>query len=366
MSKKVSVIKTPAKLGFLSFLGDVQGCGTIRIIHPYLLLNHFRTNQVSVMSQTLNHYCFDPEFFKPYTFAQFQRSATEHHYKLFMHFKQVIQKKYRIPIIYEIDDMLINIPEYNYAAMYYKKSEEWVKRCMGIADGMVVSTPYLKKVYSEYQKNITVIPNHLPKFIWGDIFPAHEYYDEDRKLRILWAGSQNHFSHKQMTPNVKGGDFGEELLKYIRGTCHIYDWYFVGAIPHELEDIKDKLCFLGWKHIFEYPGAVKNIEPDIAIAPLIDSEFNRCKSNIKMLEFVALGCPAVYSNTEPYKYAKCKANSDEEMIDYIEKMATDINFRATVFNRDYGTVKDQIWWEENENVRKYINSYLGLFNQRLP
>ena len=169
-----------------------------------------------------------------------------------------------------------------------------------------------------------------------------------------------------MTPNENGGDFGNELLTYIKKTTHLYDWYFVGAMPNELEEVKDKICFFGWKHIFEYPAAVKSIEPDIAIAPLIDSEFNRCKSNIKMLEFTAMGCPAVYSHTEPYKSAKCKAKTDEEMIDYIEKMAQDINFRATVFNRDYATVKDQLWWEEGDNVKKYINSYLGLFDQRLP
>ena len=365
MSNK-KVIKTPARLGFLSFLGDVQGCGTIRIIHPYLLLNHFRTNQVQVMSQTLNHYCFDPEFYRNYTFCQFQRSATKHHFQLFMHFKTVVQKKYRVPVIYEIDDMLIDIPDYNYASNYYKSSEEWVKKCMTLSDAMVVSTQQLKKVYSEYCQNIAVIPNHLPKFIWGEVFPAHEYYQEGEKIKILWSGSQNHFSHAQMTPNVKGGDFGEELLKYIRGTTHIYDWYFVGAIPRELEDIKDKLCFHGWKAIFDYPAVVKAIEPDICIAPLIDSPFNRCKSNIKMLEFTAMGAPGVYSNTEPYRNAKLKANTDEEMIDRIEKLATDINYRSTVFSRDSRTVSSQLWWEEHKNIEKYINTYLGLFKQRLP
>lgn len=366
MSKNFKPIKTPARLGFLSYLGDVQGCGTIRIIQPYLLLNHFRTNKVQVFSQLMNSYCFDTNFYKNITVCQFQRSATKHHFSLFMHFKTQVQKKYNIPLIYEIDDMLINIPEYNYASNYYKNSEEWVKKCMNVADGMITSTPYLKKMYSEYNKNINVIPNHLPKFIWGDVFPAHEYYEDGSKIKILWSGSQNHFSHKQMTPNQKGGDFGLELLKYIKSTTHLYDWYFVGAIPQELEDVKDKICFISWKNIFEYPAAVKSIEPDIAIAPLIDSEFNRCKSNIKMLEFSACGAASVYSNVEPYKKAKLKANNDEEMIDHIEKLATDIDMRARTWNRDYETVRSQLWWENDNNIMKYINSYLGLFKHRLP
>lgn len=359
-------IKTPAKLGFLSYLGDNQGCGTIRIIHPYLLLNHWRTNKVHIISQTVNHYIFEPDFYKHYTLVQFQRSATEQHFNLYVHFKSQVQKKYNIPCIYEIDDMLIGIPDYNYATLYYKDNEDWVKKCMGIADGMTVSTPWLKKVYSEYNNNIAVIPNHLPKFIWGDIYPAHEYKDENEKIKILWSGSQNHFPNPQLTPGQKGGDFGSELMKYIRMTTHLYEWYFVGAIPIELNDIRDKLCYIPWKNIFEYPRAVKEIEPDICVAPLEDNPFNACKSNIKMLEYTALGAAAVYSHVEPYKFARLKSKSDEEMIDHIEKLATDIDFRARVWKKDYEKVRAQLWWEENNNLTNYIQTYLGLFKARLP
>lgn len=371
MSKKqiYKPVKTPARLGFLSFLGDVQGCGTIRVMQPYLLLNHFRQKDVMIMSQFLNHYIFDPEFYKNYTFCQFQRSATEHHFKIFVHFKQEIQKKYNIPLIYEIDDMLIGIPEYNYAHGYYKKAEEWVKKCMSLADAMITSTEHLKKIYSAYNKNISVIPNHLPKFVWGDIYPSHEYKDEGEKIKILWSGSQNHFSHRQLTPDAKddeSGDFGQELLKYIKMTTHIYDWYIVGALPMELEDVRESICYVPWKNIFEYPNAVKSIEPDIAIAPLVDNDFNACKSNIKMLEYTACGAAAVYSDVIPYQKANRKARTDEEMIDQIEKLATDINLRARVFKKDYQAVRTQLWWEESDNVKKYVNTYLGLFKQRLP
>jgi hypothetical protein len=216
-------LKTPARLGFLSYLGDVQGCGTIRVLQPYLLLNHFRRPDIQIMSQPMNQFIFDVEFYKQFTFCQFQRSATEEHFKLFLWIKTQVQKKYKVPIIYEVDDMLIDIPEYNYASSYYKKLEEWVKKCIQLSDGMSVSTDKLKEVYSNYCKNITVVPNHLPKFIWGDIYPAQKYQDESEKIKILWAGSQNHFAHNHLTGKIKGGDFGSELLKYIRMTTHIYD-----------------------------------------------------------------------------------------------------------------------------------------------
>jgi hypothetical protein len=318
------------------------------------------------MSQTVNNYIFDPEFYKNFTFCQFQRSATEHHYNLFVHFKSQVQTKYSIPLVYEIDDMLIGIPEYNYAVNYYRKNEEWVKKLMDVADGMICSTPWLKQQYSQYNKNIDVIPNHLPKFIWGDIYPAHEYKDENEKIKILWAGSQNHFVNRQLTPTEEGGDFGKELIAYIKGTTHLYDWYLVGALPEELNSVRNKICYIPWKHIFEYPKCVKEIEADIAIAPLVDNPFNACKSNIKMLEYVACGAAAIYSDVEPYKKAYAKAKTDTEIIDWIEKFAMDVDLRAKAYKKDHLTVKSQLWWENNNNVKKYINTYLGLFKQRLP
>ena len=362
--KKLKTIKTPAKLSFLGYLGDVQGCGTIRCIYPYFLLNHYREKKVQVITTYMSNFVGHDEFYKNFTFVQFQRSATKHHLQIFVDFKTRIQKKFKVPMIYEIDDMLIDIPEWNYASKYYKQNEKFVKQMLSMADGVVVSTPYLGNVYKEFNKNIKVVPNHLPKFIWGDIFPAHEYY-EGGKIKILWAGSQNHFANPAIVKDAKGGDFGKELMNFIRKTADVYDWHLMGAMPEELKPVK-KIKYTGWANTHEYPKIVKDIEPDICIAPLIDNHFNRCKSNIKQLEYTAMGAPGVFSKTEPYKNCVLQASTDEEMIDYIERLANDIDYRANVWKKERDRVGHQLWWEEGSNLKKYINSYLGLFGQKLP
>jgi len=176
MKKQYKQVKTPAKIGFLNYLGDIQGCGTIRVIYPLLLLNHYRDKQVMAHGTFLSQYIPNPEFYKNFTFVTFQRSATELHLQSILHFKSKIQTVRKLPLVYEIDDMLIDIPEWNYAHEYYKNNENYVKKIISSANGVITSTNKLKEIYSEFNNNIAVIPNHLPKFIWGDIYPKHENY----------------------------------------------------------------------------------------------------------------------------------------------------------------------------------------------
>jgi len=365
--KKLKSITKPAKLGFLSYVGDTQGCGTIRVIYPYFLLNHHRNKDVTCHSTFLMNYVSDAEWYSQFTFCQFQRSATEQHLQLIQHFKNVIQKRHpTIPCIYEIDDMLFDIPKWNYASLYYNQAEDLIKKIMSECDAMITSTAKLKEFYTPYCKKISVIPNHLPKFIWGDIRPAHQYFDEKKKIKILWGGSQNHFAMKEVVGEENsGGDFGKELLNFIRKTVDTYEWHFIGALPEEFQDIKTKLHFHPWKRVFNYPMTLKDIQPDICIAPLENLKFNQGKSNIKCLEYNAGGAAAVYSDVTPYKFMTLKAKEDGYMISHIEKLANDIDFRARTFKRDYDRVKSQLWWEENNNLKRYINTYLGLFNQCL-
>ncbi len=359
-------IKKPAFLRFMGYIADTQGCGTIRCIYPYLLLNHVLKKDLKVNATYMSTFIPDPNFYKEFTLVQFQRSATEQHYQMFQFFKQKISPVAKVPLIYEIDDLLINIPKWNYAHEYYVKNETFVKKIIELSDGVVTSTVPLAEIYSEFNKNVIVILNHLPKFIWGDIYPAHDYYKEGNKIKILWAGSANHFSIKHLAEKgIHGGDFGNELMKFIRKTTDKYDWIFMGAMPMELEDIKGKIKFVPWVDVFNYPRVMKSLEADIGIAPLIKSTFNRSKSNIKQLEFVASGMPGVYTNIYPYKDTTLKCDSDEEMISNIEKLASDIDFRAKIFESDYRAIKSQLFWEENNNLMKYIDSYLSLFGKRL-
>jgi len=271
------VIPKPAAINLFSYVGDTQGCGTIRIIYPHLLLPHIRMEGYRFAGFYSAYFIRQGDYYKHFTAITFQRAATKQHLALISDFLNKVSRPTNTPIIYEIDDLLIDIPVWNYAHKYYKENEEYIKRMMNIVHGLTVSTEKLKEVYSQYNPHIEVVPNHLPKFIWGDIIPKHENQPRETKPRILWAGSENHFAVAQM--GMRGGDFGDELLKYIRKTTDKYQWVLCGGKPQEILDLiqSKKIEYHGWRNIFEYPGFLKSLDVDMAVAPLMPGLFNECK-----------------------------------------------------------------------------------------
>lgn len=372
MSKEFVTIKGPSKIRFMSYCGDRQGCGTIRVIYPTLLINMYRDvkNQYVFEADYTTSFINDPNFYKTYTFVQFQRSATDQHLKIFQHYVKNIKPHARVPIVYELDDCLQDIPNWNYASGYYNNNTQPVYDMLKMVDGMTTSTEELKTMYSKYCNNIVVIPNHLPKFIWGEVNPKHLKQPRELKdrPRIGWAGSENHFCNvksEEFKKGIRGGDFGTKLLDFIRKTTDKYQWVLSGACPVELNDIKDKIETHGWVDIFNYPNHLKKLDLDIAIAPLMPCSFNNCKSEIKVLEYTTVGVPGVYSSSSPYKNTMLNSNDEDCMIGWIEKLAEDLDFRKKVFETDYNTVKENLFWEDNNNLKKYVNSYLSLFKRKL-
>jgi hypothetical protein len=55
------------------------------------------------------------------------------------------------------------------------------------------------------------------------------------------------------------------------------------------------------KNYADFCAYAAELPIDIGVAPLLDTPFNRCKSDIKWQEYSALGIPGVYSDLPPYQ-----------------------------------------------------------------
>lgn len=357
---KFQIIKPPLRLRCFNHVGDLAGCGTIRVVYPSMLMNNYFSRDYQFEAMFNNRYMPYPHAYDSCSWVTFQRSATKEQKEIIRHFKSNSRGR---PIIYEIDDDLMNIPEWNFASKFYNDNADHIKQILGIVTGVVCSTPELKKILSPYCDNIRVSPNHLPKFIWGDAIPKP--FEEDinyRKIRIMYAGSHNHFD-----PEGDEGDFDKELINFVSKTLDKYQWIFVGGMPQSLKN-DNRIIYHEWKPVIEYPRFLKSLNPDIFLAPLAHNQFNKSKSNIKALEAAAMGVPLVATEITPYQGIPYTAETTGYFISLVESLASmDQEGREKVWRSQYDILKDQLFWEDNNyaNLFDHINQHLRLTGKEL-
>lgn len=214
--------------------------------------------------------------------------------------------KYKKKVIVDCDDNYLDIleshPQYD-KLKSGKKDKALMSTILSFADVITVSTePLMQRLRKHFkevhglEKNIIVIPN------MNDIkeysYPLAQ--KNTKKLVIGYAGSNSHQDDMAL--------FIPQLLKIMRK--YPYVWFesigsigksdlhlFKDFLPHEMN--RCDLMPPTWT-FKEYPEMLCNLKWDIAIAPLVDSKFTRCKSHIKFMEMASIKTPIICSRVYPY------------------------------------------------------------------
>jgi hypothetical protein len=335
---------------FLTYLGDTRAPGTIRVIIPYLYLMGYNKNILANYDFLMR---FDVEYFETLDILQFQRSCTKDQLEFIQNTQKI--KSPRTKIFYEIDDLITKMPEYNIAYDYYLSNKQYIIEILKSVDCIVCSTFELEKHFKKYNKTI-VIKNRLSEALWQQ----HDCINhENKKPRILWTGSRSH-----VNPKTGEGDFDPELIKFIKKTTNRYQWVFIGVIPPDLKS-NDQIEFYPWNYCyFEYSSFIKSLKIDLAIAPLQDNDFNKCKSNLKALEYTSIGVPCVYTNITPYSFMTLKTKNTYKFIDSIEKLAEDFDFRYNIFYQDYNKLRKELYWDD-KYCQQYLDSYSKILKRNI-
>lgn len=328
-----------------SFAADRNGAGYFRTVWPLELCQTYLGKAGSVW-QT---YIYEASALLVAKVIRFQRQCTNTQKQAFDFYdrmRNVNGCNYKL--VYELDDALNDIEPYNEIAYKFYTDElqtnaiEIMKRC----DMVTFSTDYLKKLYVEKYgleaEKVQVFKNHLPQFLWNK--PTRQMVDlKGRKPRVIWWGSASHI--------FKGGDL-EFLLPLIRKTVDEYQWVFAGCYPKELEDLKmeGKIETHPWVPVYALANFLfYNLRPDICIAPIKDNTFNKCKSDLKLLEGAALGIPVITSAFPDSPYNDLSlANIENEcdvwksMIDFI---VNDPNEYMNIVKMQYRDIRANRWME---------------------
>lgn len=198
------------------------------------------------------------------------------------------------PIIMELDDNILAVPTQNPAFHTYEPGtmlRDIAVRQMKAADGIVVSTQYLVDICGEYNKNVFLAQNSIDWQLWGKC-----KNDPRPGVRIGWAGGKAHDEDLSIL---------EKVIPAILDKYPETVFCFVNGASAYIRNLKSKygerVEIRPWVAVDKYPQMIASLDWNIALAPLVDSSFNRAKSNLRWLEAGALGIPTVASNVGHFK-----------------------------------------------------------------
>jgi len=341
----------------LNYYADYSGCGHWRMIWPEHLMNAYGKAIVHGSSVMI----IDERYYGGVKSVRIQRQATEQQLN-FMKYLRSLADKMSFNMIYEIDDICLreDIPDYNKFKFAFDNDtiRNSIISMMELTDEMTVTCNFMKEYYMSKtnHKNITVIPNYLPKFWIGNQYNRkkieNNFRQHVKRPRILYAGSGAHFD---VANKVGQRDDFEHVNRAIAQSVDKYQWVFLGGFPQSLAPFikAGKIEFHPWTQLYDYPEQISNLNVNCMVAPLQDNIFNRAKSNLKYIEACAFGIPIVCQDMCTYEDAKFKFKTGDEMMDNVKDILSGSSkyMRLSDESRE---VAQSLWLEDNIDAYKEL------------
>jgi glycosyltransferase involved in cell wall biosynthesis len=206
-----------------------------------------------------------------------------------------LQHRYEFKICVDLDDHW-ELDEHHVLYQEYQRVEFARKQIEQIKDADVVLVTHdrLAEEVAVYNKNVHVCPNAIPKQGQFDI-ERQPYH----LTRLFWQGSDTHRADINLLrgPINALAPIAGKIKMVMAGYAEDHeDWYKM--VQDYTADLKHQYKLIPNAKISEYYAAYAHA--DICLVPLLNSKFNRHKSNLKILEAANLGLPCIVSEVHPY------------------------------------------------------------------
>lgn len=205
------------------------------------------------------------------------------------------KKKYGFKVCVDIDDIWNLDPHHilydEYIAADYAKSQ--IKH-ISEADFVFTTHNRLAKEIEPFNKNVHILPNAIPK---------QGQFDIERKphhlTRLFWQGS---ITHREDIAQIRRpidclNDIAGKIQMVMAGYMDQEDEWYKMVLDYTAKT-KHQYKLLPGVHVTQYYQHYEHA--DICLVPLLDSPFNKMKSNLKVLEAANLGLPVICSHVHPY------------------------------------------------------------------
>ena len=189
------------------------------------------------------------------------------------------------PIIFEIDDLLTEIPSFLSHHQILIDNRHYLQQALRESTAISTTTKRLSQALQKYNKNVNVVPNCVK--CNGNGIAGHADVDSE-DVSLIVASSDKVLVDMVIEPilraqkelGVKVVTVGPISLEFIKAG--------VVVEQHEIMPYEDFL---------ELIQSVSNL---VGIIPLDDSIFSSCKSPIKYFDYSLAGVPTLASNVLPY------------------------------------------------------------------
>ncbi len=266
-------IAGPAERALHVLLADRHACGHYRLLFPSVLLR--RAGYPVLVGQEVpgippggRGYWITQRQYLPEQVGWMRRYARNGH-----------------RVVLDLDDLLWDFPP-GHPNNIPKAHRENLLRAVCEVSLVTVSTPYLAERLHEKAPGhapIEVLENRAPAEMLAETpfkRPTH------RRLRVLYTGSTTH-----------GADVAL-IAKAVKATANRMDWVFFKRPPKGVAQ-RDVTC-LPQVAFEKFPARVREIAPQVIVAPLVGHPFNRAKSPLKLFEAAYAGAACISSDLEPY------------------------------------------------------------------
>ena len=246
----------------------------------------------------------------------------------------VCQRRRRAGLVtvFEASDNFFDIQPWSPIAEAWldRTLQELFLKWLTLADGVQTSTAELARQWRNRGANeVAVFPNQLVR-----IDPLPEV--TERPLTIGWGGSPGHFADwfhlapyltqwLRMHPDVHLAVMAHELAhSFIAIEPHRYHVTKFGSLSDDVNFLRSL---------------------DIGLAPLLPTDYNRGRSDVKFLEYASQGVAGIYTDLEPYRSSVVHgvtgllSRSPSEMMEHLERLRTDLVLRQQLRNNAFEYVQ---------------------------
>jgi glycosyltransferase involved in cell wall biosynthesis len=231
-------------------------------------------------------------------------------------------------VVYEIDDYALMTPRSTEPAarqLAHSAGREYILACMRQADLVTVTTQPLADVYARFNPRIAVLPNCTHPEI---NVPEARGPSPSGRLTVAYAAA---LAHNRDAALLRG------VIPAVAGNHPEADFLFFGDWPKTDWSLDLPRTYrMDFLPLRAYYHALTLF--DIGLAPLVDSQFTRCKSAVKALDYLGAGVAPVLKNhpiyTEFKHGADClKATTPADWIHNIGMLLHSSGLRAQLVSR---------------------------------